>query len=203
MTKPWPSRRSTPTVRRGDLREREILDAAEKLIATHGYVHTTVGHIAEAAGITRGALYFYFSSKQDVLVALVARTVHVLREGSAAVLAGDGPIEEVVGAALEHTARQWREHGVIMRAAVDFASTVPEVDRLWTETALSLADAITTFLIRSGVPDGDRPDDAPAMARVLCWMVERSFYQASRVSAEELDLATRTCVAAWLRIAHT
>lgn len=203
MTKPWPSRRSTPTVRRGDLREREILDAAEKLIATHGYVHTTVGHIAEAAGITRGALYFYFSSKQDVLVALVARTVHVLREGSAAVLAGDGPIEEVVGAALEHTARQWREHGVIMRAAVDFASTVPEVDRLWTGTALSLADAITTFLIRSGVPDGDRPDDAPAMARVLCWMVERSFYQASRVSAEELDLATRTCDAAWLRIAHT
>jgi hypothetical protein len=64
VTKSWPSRRTTPAVRKGDLRERQILDAVEKLQATRGYADMTVGDIAEAAGITRGALYFYFASKQ-------------------------------------------------------------------------------------------------------------------------------------------
>ena len=54
VTKSWPSRRTAPAVRKGDLRERQILDAAEKLLATRGYADMTVGEIAEATGITRG-----------------------------------------------------------------------------------------------------------------------------------------------------
>ena len=93
----------------------------------------TVGDIAEAAGITRGALYFYFASKQDVLTALVARTVQALQEKSGAALADTAPVEDVIATALERTAQLWREHGPVMRAAVDLGSTVPEIDRLWTE----------------------------------------------------------------------
>lgn len=83
MTKSWPSRRSTPTVRKGDLREQQILDAAEDLLTTTGYADMTVADIAESVGITRAALYFYFGSKQEVLTALVARTVQVLRDRAA------------------------------------------------------------------------------------------------------------------------
>ena len=54
MTKSWPSRRTAPAERKGDLRERQILDAAEGLLAAGGYVDMTVGAIAEAAGLTRG-----------------------------------------------------------------------------------------------------------------------------------------------------
>jgi AcrR family transcriptional regulator len=45
---------SPPAVRKGDLRERQILDAAETLLDTRGYADMTVGEIAEAAGMTRG-----------------------------------------------------------------------------------------------------------------------------------------------------
>ncbi|MCV7285174.1 TetR/AcrR family transcriptional regulator [Mycolicibacterium wolinskyi] len=200
MSKSWPSRRGTPpTVRKGDLREQQILDAAETLLTTRGYVHMTVGDIAEAAGITRSTLYFYFASKQDILIALVARTVSALQQDSVSALSRAAPIHEVIEAALEHTARQWREHGVVMRAAVDFASTIPEVDRLWTDTAYAISEAVTALLVRGGVPLGDGPDDARALARVLCWMVERSFYQASRISAHELDRTRKSCQSAWLR----
>ena len=204
MTKPWPSRRvAPPAVRKGDLREQQILDAAETLLTTRGYVHMTVGDIAEAAGITRGALYFYFASKQDILIALVARTVHSLQHRSVEVLDRRAPVPEVIASALEDTAHQWREHGVVMRAAVDFGSTVPEVDRLWTDTAHAISEAVTALLARGGVPVGDGPDDAPALARALCWMVERSFYQASRISAAELDRTRQSCQALWLRlVAH-
>ncbi|WP_099024724.1 TetR/AcrR family transcriptional regulator [Mycolicibacterium palauense] len=193
-------RGAPPAVRKGDLREQQILDAAEVLLGTRGYVHMTVGDIAEGAGMTRSALYFYFASKQDVLVALVARTVEVLQQSSVEALAGAGPVGQVVTSALECTARQWLEHGVVMRAAVDFSSTVPEVDRLWTDAAYAIAEAVTALLVRGGVPSGDGPDDAPALARALCWMVERSFYQASKFSTHDLEQAMRTCRMIWLRL---
>jgi AcrR family transcriptional regulator len=187
-------------VRKGDVREQQILDAAETLLTTRGYVHMTIGDIAEAVGITRGALYFYFASKQDILIALVARTVQSLRGDSLEVLERPGSVHEIFAAALATTARQWREHGVVMRAAVDFSSTVAEVDRLWTDTAQEIAEAIGALLVRSGVPPGDGPDDAPALARALCWMVERSCYQASRISVEELNRATQSCQSVWRRL---
>jgi AcrR family transcriptional regulator len=202
VTKSWPSRRTAPAVRKGDLRERQILDAAETLLATRGYADMTVGEIAEAAGMTRGALYFYFASKQDVLIALVARTVQALQEKSAAALTATGPVAEVISTALERTVQLWREHGLVMRTAVDLSSTVPEIDQLWTGTADVFADAIAAVLHRAGVPTGNGPGDATALGRALCWMIERSFYQASRNSIDDLDDAKDTCQTVWMRMAE-
>jgi AcrR family transcriptional regulator len=202
VTKSWPSRRTVPAVRKGDLRERQILDAAESLLATRGYADMTVGDIAEAAGITRGALYFYFASKQDVLIALVARTVQALQAKSGAALADTAPVEEVISSALARTVRLWREHGLVMRSAVDLGSTVPEIDQLWTGAAEVFAEAITAVLNRGGVAAGDGPRGAAALGRALCWMIERTFYQASRISVDHLDDARQTCETVWLQMAQ-
>ena len=188
-------------MRKGDRREEQILDAAEDLLATRGYVHMTVGDVAAAAGMTRSGMYFYVASKQDILVALVARTVRSLREGTVDALDRAGPVDDVFDSALERTAQQWRDHGVVMRAAVDFASTVSEVDQLWTDTAGAIADAIARLLVRSGTPDGDGAEHAPALSRAVCWMVERSFYQASRTSHDELDQARQSCSTVWRALA--
>jgi TetR/AcrR family transcriptional regulator, ethionamide resistance regulator len=203
VTKSWPSRRTAPAVRKGDVRESQILDAAEELLANRGYARMTVADIAAASGITRGALYFYFASKQDVLTALVARTVQALQEKSGAALADTAPVDEVISTALERTARLWREHGPVMRAAVDLGSTVPEIDQLWTGTADVFIEAITAVLERSGVPPGEGPDHAAALGRALCWMIERSFYQASKISVNDLDNAKQTCQAVWMRMAQS
>lgn len=202
MTKSWPSRRSTPTVRKGDLREQQILDAAEELLSTTGYADITVGEIAESIGITRGALYFYFGSKQEVVTALVARTAQVLRD-KAAGAARDGarPVDEAIGAALERTAELWRDHGPVLRMAVDLVSTIPAIDDLWSEAAEVSIDAIADVLRRAGVPDGAAPGDAPALARALCWMIERTFYQASKVSPDAIAEAEETCATVWRQVA--
>nr|WP_296773533.1 TetR/AcrR family transcriptional regulator [Rhodococcus sp. (in: high G+C Gram-positive bacteria)] len=202
MTKSWPSRRSESAVRKGDLRQRLILDVAEDLLATRGYAETTVADIAEAAGITRPALYFYFASKQEVLIALVARTVQALQEKSGAALTATAPVGDIIATALERTVQLWREHGPVMRAATDLGSAIPEINEMWTETADVFAGAITETLIRSGVQAGDGPAEATALGRAVCWMIERSFYQASRISPEDLDNAKQTCEAVWLQLAN-
>lgn len=49
----------------------EILGAARSVFAGHGYDGATVDDVAEAAGCSKGAYYFHFASKEDVLLALV------------------------------------------------------------------------------------------------------------------------------------
>lgn len=48
-----------------------IMEAAFKLIATNGYESTSIAMIAKTAGISKGLLYNYFESKEQLLKALV------------------------------------------------------------------------------------------------------------------------------------
>lgn len=51
---------------RKETRPREILKAAFEEFATRGYAATSVEHIAARAGVTKGTIYVYFESKEDV-----------------------------------------------------------------------------------------------------------------------------------------
>lgn len=50
-----------------------ILDAAEQVFLTQGVSHTTLQHIATAAGLTRGAIYWHFEDKAALFNALMER----------------------------------------------------------------------------------------------------------------------------------
>ena len=56
-------------------REERILDAAAQLISHYGYDKTSVSDIAVAAGISKGAIYLHFTSKDDLFEALLYREV--------------------------------------------------------------------------------------------------------------------------------
>jgi TetR/AcrR family fatty acid metabolism transcriptional regulator len=58
---------------RGDRRRAQILEAASRVLAERGYHRTTVRDIAREAGIADGTIYLYFSSKQELLLALIAQ----------------------------------------------------------------------------------------------------------------------------------
>ncbi|MFK0248192.1 TetR/AcrR family transcriptional regulator [Amycolatopsis azurea] len=189
-------RRDTP--RKGDLREQAILDAAEVLLEQERAEPMTVESIAKGAGISRGSLYFYFGSKQEVLAALVARTVAGLHLDGQSADPGS-PARDVVRRAVENTARTWREHGLVMRAAVEFSPTVPEIARLWSDTIANNTEAMTRVIVTAGLPDEDGPTGAAALAQALCWMTERNFYYAS-TQPGGLERATETMVEIWCRV---
>jgi TetR/AcrR family acrAB operon transcriptional repressor len=52
-----------------------ILDAAEQLFAEQGVSRTTLQHIATAAGVTRGAIYWHFDDKVALFNAMMDRVV--------------------------------------------------------------------------------------------------------------------------------
>ncbi len=53
-----------------DTRNR-ILDAAINVFSTKGYHETRVDEIVEAAGTSKGGVYFHFPSKQDIFLGLI------------------------------------------------------------------------------------------------------------------------------------
>jgi AcrR family transcriptional regulator len=48
-----------------------LIDAALQLFSTSGYEHATVDDISQAAGYSKGAYYFHFSTKEDILLELL------------------------------------------------------------------------------------------------------------------------------------
>lgn len=49
----------------------KILEAAFVLIARNGYESTSIAQIAKEAGVSKGLLYNYFTSKEELLITLV------------------------------------------------------------------------------------------------------------------------------------
>ena len=50
---------------------RRLSDAAFQLIVSKGYQATSLSEIAEAAGLTKGAFFFYFTTKENMLLRLL------------------------------------------------------------------------------------------------------------------------------------
>jgi TetR/AcrR family acrAB operon transcriptional repressor len=57
-----------------------ILDAAECLFQRHGVSQTSLQDIAQAAGVTRGAIYWHFEGKADLFNAMLTRVTLPLQE---------------------------------------------------------------------------------------------------------------------------
>ncbi|MBP1949344.1 TetR/AcrR family transcriptional regulator [Virgibacillus litoralis] len=47
------------------------MGAARDVFIEHGYEHTTMKHVMDAAGVSRGGLYQYFSNKEDLFEAII------------------------------------------------------------------------------------------------------------------------------------
>ena len=71
-----------------------ILDIAERLVLTKGYESLAITDLLAAAGISKGALYHYFTSKRDVLAALLDRRLDRWEARLAPIAEASGPADQ-------------------------------------------------------------------------------------------------------------
>jgi AcrR family transcriptional regulator len=69
-----PEAESPPPRRRGTL-DQVLINAAMDLFASYGYRGTSLARIARAAGVTKGALYWHFTDKEDFFLAVAERVL--------------------------------------------------------------------------------------------------------------------------------
>lgn len=91
----------TTRLTRAESREqtrKRLLGAAARLFAKHGFQGTSVDDVAEAAGYSKGALYYNFQSKDDLFEALVEESIGEMIAGLESALGGAHTIEEKLAA---------------------------------------------------------------------------------------------------------
>jgi AcrR family transcriptional regulator len=87
-----------------------LLEVAVELFAEKGFERTSVQDLVSGAGVTKGAMYHYFSSKDDLLHEIYARVLRMQTERLEEVVAQDFPVAERVHAAVADVTATTIEH---------------------------------------------------------------------------------------------
>jgi AcrR family transcriptional regulator len=133
-------------------RREEILEAARRCFARYGYEGATVSRLEQESGLSRGAIFNYFDSKDDLFVALVERD----QERLGRVWLDDGYAAAVREIAAEDPA--WL--GVYVEATRRIR-TDPEFARRRKEAGSAVGEAVADWLER-GRSEGELRGDVPA-----------------------------------------
>jgi AcrR family transcriptional regulator len=99
-------------------RRHAILDAALEEFAAHGYEGASFNAILEHAQVSKGAIYYYFSDKEDLYAT-------VLERAADAIAADVPPFREVASAPAF-----WDEVGRLYRAVMELVRRDPRVVRM-------------------------------------------------------------------------
>ncbi len=159
----------------GDERERAILQTAERLLECRALAEISVDDLAQGAGISRSAFYFYFPSKDAVVLTLVDHVVeqagdvrdrtmeHLAADPLAALRSGIEGFYEVFGA-----------HRPVIRAVTDLGATNAEARALWSQVMEGWVTHVSE-LIEGERTRGAAPSAVPTrdLATALVQMNER------------------------------
>ncbi|MDC0716508.1 TetR/AcrR family transcriptional regulator [Nannocystis bainbridge] len=175
----------------GDDREQAILTSFEKLLEQRALPEISIDDIARGAGISRPTFYFYFPSKDAVLLSLLDRMVEQARaERDAALASAAGDPARGWRAAIETYYRIFRAHRAVSVAAADARVTNPEVRALWSQVMTGLVEE-TAAAIEAERARGAARCGAPArdLAVALNWMNERVLHAGFADHAPMIDEA--------------
>ena len=144
--------------RRKAERPGEILAAALEVFATRGYAATRLEDVAKRAGVSKGALYLYFETKEDLFRAVVETAVggnlaH-LKDLAGTGVAFETAVRAGVGLLAQTVASDRRVSGVVRLVIVE-GRNLPELATIWHETVVVPALGVITGLIRAGQARGE------------------------------------------------
>ncbi|MCI2400561.1 TetR/AcrR family transcriptional regulator [Aliiroseovarius subalbicans] len=152
--------------RRAEDRPDELLDAAVALFIEQGYARTSVAQIAARAGLSKGAVYLYFPSKQAILEGLVARAITpVGAELMAQVAAEARDIRQMLTVFLTSLAQRLSDPATlaIPKIVIREAVVAPEIAQMYHDAVLAQALPIMIQLIQRGIDNGQFRDVDPEM----------------------------------------
>lgn len=93
-----------------------ILDAALRLFRERGFAETTMRDVAGEAGVATGAAYYYYRSKEELVLAFYVRTEQEARELFAAALSKSKKLEKRMRGLIEAKFAQFAEHRALLTA---------------------------------------------------------------------------------------
>ena len=163
-----------PRIRRlPDDAKREILDAAEVLLAERPFLELSVDDLMARTSMTRSSFYHYFRSLDEVAIALMRRVQGEMMEATAPWLRVDYDGDPAVGLeqGIRASAEVFARHGVVLSAIHEASFRYEAVQREWRDGVLEDWIGAVAAQLRAQRQRGlTRVEDAEEIARALLLM---------------------------------
>ena len=150
-------RTDNPRHRRKGARPRELLDAALALFVEKGFAGSRAEDIAARAGVSKGTLYLYFASKEDLLRGLIAEgfSFHV------AIEARETADATASGELLRDALTAWRsalmegDAGGILKLVCTEVRSFPGLADFWSRDLIEPVRRLVSRIVVRGIDRGE------------------------------------------------
>jgi TetR/AcrR family transcriptional regulator len=149
--------------RRKQDRPGELIEAALDLFVEKGFAATRVEEVAARAGVSKGTLFLYFPSKEDLFKAVVRENVvHPVTQGAHEIAQFQGSAGEL----LEWMMLQWwHRYGAtkasgISKLVMSEATNFPDLAAFYRQEVIEPGQALVRSVLQRGIDQGEfRPVD--------------------------------------------
>lgn len=144
--------------RRKDARPNEILGAALECFAESGFAATRLDEIARRAGVTKGTLYLYFTSKEEIFKSVVREEIIANITSAEEFAADDSHSSTEV---LEHFFRYWvrtiltTKVGALPKLVLSEGRNFPELAKFYYDEVIERGFRLLGGALRRGVSNGE------------------------------------------------
>lgn len=157
--------------RRKQARPGELLEAALALFVEKGFAATRVEEVAARAGVSKGTLFLYFPSKEELFKAVVREnTGRVLAEGLRDVAGFTGSSADLVREAMR---RWWTQYGGtpaagLTKLMVSESANFPDLARYFQQEVIQPCHALMRGVVSRGIERQEfRPVDLAMVAQLM------------------------------------
>jgi AcrR family transcriptional regulator len=147
--------------RRKEARPGELLAAALDLFVEKGFAATKVEEVAQRAGVSKGTLFLYFASKEELFKAVVRENiVGRLREFEEGIRCHEGSSSEL----MQIAAFSWWEQvgatkaGGLTKLIMSEAGNFPEIAEYYYEEVIQPGHQLIESILRRGIASGEFGD---------------------------------------------
>lgn len=179
--------------REKEQRRNDIIDAAEKVFFSKGKANSTMDDVAEEAELSKGTLYLYFKSKEDLYLAINLRGLNIL-EGlfTKAVMKAETGLEKVraIGRAYFQYSSEYPDY---FNALMYFDSNEmnmahnSQVDTDWIQKEMDPLDNLIDA-IREGHEDGSISKKYdPTKTAIILWGQSSGIIQLALIKGDHLQ----------------
>ncbi len=144
--------------RRKETRPQELLDAALALFVEKGFAATRSEEVAQRAGVSKGTLYLYYPSKEELFKAVVRQKIsNLIQEGMALVTCFEGTSAALL-AELMHV--WWQRVGNtpaagIHKVMIAEVRNFPDLAQFYADEVIVPADLLFTRVVQRGIDGGE------------------------------------------------
>lgn len=153
-----PSTATATRQRRKQARPQELLDAALALFVEKGFAATRAEEVAQRAGVSKGTLYLYYPSKEELLKAVIAHFVSArIADTAQAIEQHHGPIAPLLTDIL---VQWWRDMydspgSGTFKLMIGEARNFPEIAAFYVREVIEPGHRLTQRLIERGIASGE------------------------------------------------